>query len=229
MSPPRPTLGGAMRDFPPLVTTFWSPEGDRGGDAPDTRSPGRFLRWVLRQQAGLVAVGVGFGVLWQLPLIVGPWVFGRAIDAGIVGADPDRRGRRRRRAAAGDPDRRGLRHLAAHPGGPQLADQPLRHHQDGDPQGRADGARAAAPLPHRRDPQRRLQRLRRVRRDDRDHRPRRLAAGLLPRGGRDRDGDLAAARRDRAARRAGPGGRRAAVPRARSTAARSSSAPATPS
>ena len=35
-----------------------------------------------------MAVGVGFGVLWQLPLIVGPWVFGRAIDAGIVGADP---------------------------------------------------------------------------------------------------------------------------------------------
>ncbi len=77
-----------MRDFPPLVTTFWSPEGDRDGDAPDTRSPGRFLLWILRQQSGLVTVGVGFGVLWQLPLIVGPWVFGRAIDAGIVGADP---------------------------------------------------------------------------------------------------------------------------------------------
>jgi len=77
-----------MRDFPPLVTTFWSPEGDRVGDPPDTRSPGRFLLWVLRRQAGLVTVGVFFGVLWQLPLIVGPWVFGRAIDAGVVGSDP---------------------------------------------------------------------------------------------------------------------------------------------
>ena len=77
-----------MHDFPPLVTTFWSPEGDRVGDPPDTRSPGRFLLWVLRRQGGLVAVGVGFGVLWQLPLIVGPWIFGRAIDAGVVGADP---------------------------------------------------------------------------------------------------------------------------------------------
>jgi len=78
-----------MRDFPPLVTTFWSPEGDRAaGGPPDTRSPGRFLLWMLRRQTGLVTVGVGFGVLWQLPLIVGPWVFGRAIDAGIVGDDP---------------------------------------------------------------------------------------------------------------------------------------------
>jgi len=76
-----------MRDFPPLVTTFWSPEGDRGADLPDTRTPVRFLLWVLRQQGGLIAVGVGFGVLWQLPLILGPWVFGRAIDAGILGAD----------------------------------------------------------------------------------------------------------------------------------------------
>ncbi len=28
------------------------------------------------------------GVLWQLPLIVGPWIFGWAIDAGVVGEDP---------------------------------------------------------------------------------------------------------------------------------------------
>jgi ABC-type multidrug transport system fused ATPase/permease subunit len=77
-----------MRDFPPLVTTFWSPEGDRVGEPPDTRSPGRFLLWLLRQQTALISVGVVFGVLWQLPLIVGPWLFGRAIDAGIVGDDP---------------------------------------------------------------------------------------------------------------------------------------------
>ena len=76
-----------MRDFPPLESTVWSPEGDRVGDPPDTRSPGRFLWWVLKQQPDLVAVGVGFGVLWQLPLIVGPWLFGRAIDSGVVGGD----------------------------------------------------------------------------------------------------------------------------------------------
>ena len=77
-----------MRDFPPLVTTFWSPEGTPVGRAPDTRSPVRFLRWVLRQQGTVVAIAVMFGVLWQLPLIAGPWIFGRAIDAGVVGEDP---------------------------------------------------------------------------------------------------------------------------------------------
>jgi ABC-type multidrug transport system fused ATPase/permease subunit len=77
-----------MRDFPPLVTTFWSPEGEPVGEAPDTRSPLRFLRWILRQQGNVVAVAIMFGVLWQLPLIAGPWIFGRAIDAGVVGGDP---------------------------------------------------------------------------------------------------------------------------------------------
>ena len=76
-----------MRDFPPLVTTFWSPEGEPVGEAPDTRSPLRFLRWMLRQQGNLIPVGIMLGVLWQLPLIVGPWIFGWAIDAGVVGDD----------------------------------------------------------------------------------------------------------------------------------------------
>ena len=76
-----------MRDFPPLVTTFWSPAGEPVGEAPDTRSPLRFLGWVLRQQGNVVVIAIMLGVLWQLPLIVGPWIFGRAIDAGVVGAD----------------------------------------------------------------------------------------------------------------------------------------------
>jgi ABC-type multidrug transport system fused ATPase/permease subunit len=76
-----------MRDFPPLVTTFWSPEGQPVGESPDTRSPLRFLLWTLRQQGNVVVVSVLIGVLWQLPLIVGPWIFGRAIDAGVVGED----------------------------------------------------------------------------------------------------------------------------------------------
>ncbi len=77
-----------MRDFPPLVTPFWSPEGQPVDPAPETRSPLRFLGWVLRQQGNLVAIAIGLGVLWQLPLIMGPYIFGRAIDAGVVGGDP---------------------------------------------------------------------------------------------------------------------------------------------
>ncbi|WP_030483514.1 ABC transporter transmembrane domain-containing protein [Nocardioides aequoreus] len=77
-----------MRDFPPLVSTFWSPYGEPVAKAPDTRSPVRFLWWVLRQQGGVVVVATLFGVLWQLPLVVGPWIFGRAIDTGVVGQDP---------------------------------------------------------------------------------------------------------------------------------------------
>ena len=77
-----------MRDFPPLVTSFWSPEVRQSEDErPDTRSPVRFLRWVLRQQGSVVWIAVGFGVLWQLPLISGPWIFGWAIDHGILVED----------------------------------------------------------------------------------------------------------------------------------------------
>ena len=35
----------------------------------------------------MVVIAIMFGVLWQLPLIVGPWIFGWAIDAGVVGED----------------------------------------------------------------------------------------------------------------------------------------------
>jgi ABC-type multidrug transport system fused ATPase/permease subunit len=76
-----------MRDFPPTVTTFWSPEGDQPPATPDTRSPIHFLRWVLRQQGPVVAVATLLGVFWQLPLIVGPWLFGWSIDHGVVPGD----------------------------------------------------------------------------------------------------------------------------------------------
>ncbi|HEX6149804.1 ABC transporter ATP-binding protein [Nocardioides sp.] len=78
-----------MRDFPPLVSTFWVRTGEVVAEAPDTTSPTRFLRWVLRQQGNVVVVATLLGVVWQLPLIVGPWIFGRAIDAGIVGDQPE--------------------------------------------------------------------------------------------------------------------------------------------
>ncbi len=77
-----------MRDFPPTVTTFWSPEGGAEGrpvtPAPDTRSPVRFLRWVMQQQGPVVLVATVTGVFWQLPLIAGPWLFGWSIDHGIL-------------------------------------------------------------------------------------------------------------------------------------------------
>ncbi len=78
-----------MRDFPPLVSTFWVRSDESAVEPPDTESPIRFLRWVLRQQGNVVVVATLLGVVWQLPLIVGPWIFGRAIDAGIVGDHPD--------------------------------------------------------------------------------------------------------------------------------------------
>jgi ABC-type multidrug transport system fused ATPase/permease subunit len=77
-----------MRDFPPHVRTFWSAPGEAPTSPPDVRSPLRFLRWMLAQQWPVVTVATAFGVLWQLPLVTGPWLFGRAIDAGIVGDDP---------------------------------------------------------------------------------------------------------------------------------------------
>jgi len=82
-----------MRDFPPLVETFWSSPSQAAagvpgtGALPDTRSPVRFLWWVVRRQPDVVVVSLLFGILWQLPLTVGPWIFGRAVDEGIVPGD----------------------------------------------------------------------------------------------------------------------------------------------
>ena len=76
-----------MLDFPAPVRTFWSPESAHPPELPDTRSPVRFLWWTLRQQPVVVGVALVFGILWQLPLTVGPWVFGRAVDDGIVAGD----------------------------------------------------------------------------------------------------------------------------------------------
>lgn len=77
-----------MHDFPPEIRTFYTPSGNVEPD-PDTRSPGRFLLWQLRRQPDLIALGLLLGVLWQLPLTVGPWIFGRAVDQGILPGDTD--------------------------------------------------------------------------------------------------------------------------------------------
>ncbi|HEY3527749.1 MAG TPA: ABC transporter ATP-binding protein [Nocardioides sp.] len=72
-----------MRDFPPEISTFYSAAGRKPGPAPDTRTPAAFLRWFLRQQWQVIALATAFGVLWQLPLTVGPLLFGKAVDDGI--------------------------------------------------------------------------------------------------------------------------------------------------
>ena len=71
-----------MRDFPPEINTFYSAAGRKPGPAPDTRTPAAFLRWFLKFQWPLILLTTAVGVLWQLPLTLGPWLFGKAIDEG---------------------------------------------------------------------------------------------------------------------------------------------------
>src|SRR4051794_20895866 len=73
-----------MRDFPPRVSVYRALPGETPTPAPDLRSPAWFLWWQLRQQRSVVASATLVGVLWQLPLTVGPWIVGRAIDQGIL-------------------------------------------------------------------------------------------------------------------------------------------------
>jgi ABC-type multidrug transport system fused ATPase/permease subunit len=72
-----------MRDFPPEITTFYSAAGRKPGPAPDTRTPAAFLRWFLKFQWPVISLATVVGVLWQLPLTVGPLLFGKAVDNGI--------------------------------------------------------------------------------------------------------------------------------------------------
>lgn len=73
-----------MQDFPPQVSAFHTLPDETPTSAPDLRSPARFLLWHLRRQADVVATATFLGVLWQLPLTVGPWLVGRAVDEGIL-------------------------------------------------------------------------------------------------------------------------------------------------
>ncbi|GAA1826150.1 ABC transporter transmembrane domain-containing protein [Microlunatus capsulatus] len=98
-----------MQDFPPVVPDFEDtaatptpraladvrpraprPARSRGDFShPDTRSPSRFLLWLLRQQRSAVVVLTGVTVLQWLPGAVGPYVVGRIIDDGITARDLD--------------------------------------------------------------------------------------------------------------------------------------------
>lgn len=104
-----------MRSFPPYVPDFQDtvsrahgapPDPARPGSAvavradapgarrsrgdfsyPDTRSPVRFLLWLLRQQRDTVVVLSLVTVAQWLPGAVGPFVIGRVIDDGITTGD----------------------------------------------------------------------------------------------------------------------------------------------
>jgi ABC-type multidrug transport system fused ATPase/permease subunit len=78
-----------MHDFPPHVSPFHPLPHETRTDEPDLRSPARFLLWMMRQQADVIAGATLVGVLWQLPLTVGPWIVGRAVDRGILAGSAD--------------------------------------------------------------------------------------------------------------------------------------------
>ncbi len=74
-----------MQDFPPPVSVFTRFPGETPTPEPDVRSPSRFLIGQMRQQRTVIATATLVGVLWQLPMTVGPWLVGRAVDRGILG------------------------------------------------------------------------------------------------------------------------------------------------
>ncbi|PKH43791.1 ABC-type multidrug transport system, ATPase and permease component [Nocardioides alpinus] len=73
-----------MQDFPPRIATFFSGSDDAPTPDPDTRSPAAFLRWMLRQQWQVIAWSTLACLLWLMPLTFGPYIFGRAVDEGIL-------------------------------------------------------------------------------------------------------------------------------------------------
>lgn len=79
-----------MHDFPPAVPDL-SPAGSRTGrrrrtdTPPDTRTPARFLVWLLWRQADVIGAGAVFTVAWMLPGALGPFLIGRGVDQGIAG------------------------------------------------------------------------------------------------------------------------------------------------
>ena len=74
-----------MQDYPPRIATFFTGTGEAPTPDPDTRTPAAFLRWVLGRQKALIALSSLCYSLWFLPMTLGPWIFGRAVDEGIVG------------------------------------------------------------------------------------------------------------------------------------------------
>ena len=77
-----------LRDFPPTFTTFLPGADGELAAHPDTRSPMAFLRWHMGQQPGVIAAATFVGFLWQLPLTLGPWLVGKAVDKGVLAGSP---------------------------------------------------------------------------------------------------------------------------------------------
>ena len=73
-----------MQDFPPRIATFFTGTDDAPTPDPDTRSPAAFLGWMLRQQWQVIALATLACLLWLMPLTFGPYIFGRAVDEGIL-------------------------------------------------------------------------------------------------------------------------------------------------
>ncbi|MBA3529691.1 MAG: ABC transporter ATP-binding protein, partial [Propionibacteriaceae bacterium] len=85
-----------MHDFPPVVPDFHSTSpaaaSRRGSLArdfsrPNTRSPGRFLGWILWQQASTLAIASLVAVIEFAPGAIGPFLIGRIVDDGITQHD----------------------------------------------------------------------------------------------------------------------------------------------
>ncbi|HZM82451.1 MAG TPA: ABC transporter ATP-binding protein [Candidatus Limnocylindrales bacterium] len=57
------------------------PHSDLG--VPDTRSPGRYLLWLVRRQLRRVLWGATLGTTWMLALTLPPYLISRAIDDGL--------------------------------------------------------------------------------------------------------------------------------------------------
>ncbi|WP_198671606.1 ABC transporter transmembrane domain-containing protein, partial [Desertihabitans aurantiacus] len=69
--------------FPPRVTAYT----DGSTEVPDTRSPTRFLLWMIGDQWRVFVPMVLVGLFWFLPGAVGPWFLGRVVDEGISTGD----------------------------------------------------------------------------------------------------------------------------------------------
>ncbi|WP_434993556.1 ABC transporter transmembrane domain-containing protein [Arthrobacter sp. Ld5] len=54
---------------------------------PDLRSPARYLLWLAGRQKATLAAGILLGTIWMASQAVMPFVLGRAIDDGVIGAD----------------------------------------------------------------------------------------------------------------------------------------------
>lgn len=67
-----------MRDYPPTLVTDTA--GVPTSEHIDTRSPARFLWWLLRRCSGIVLMCALFDLVQALPLVVGPWLVGHAVE-----------------------------------------------------------------------------------------------------------------------------------------------------